>query len=118
MPRKPGVRLALLPLPSPSPSSVSQSPLPIPAQPPFIFRVFGDERKQLLCTLSKSEWADEREGGRDGGRRGGETEGGKIKKSGSRLETSGEAGRKQEERETKKGEWREECRGSVRQREI
>lgn len=100
MPRKPGVRLALLPLPSPSPSSVYQSPLPIPAQPSFIFRVFGDERKQLLCTLSKSEWA---EGGREGGKERGETEGGKIKKSGSRLDTSGEAGRKQEERETKKG---------------
>lgn len=98
------------------PSSVSQSPLPIPAQPSFIFRVFGDERKQLLCTLSKSEWADEREGG--SGETEGETEGGKIKKSGSRLDSSGEAGRKQEVRETKKGEWREECRGSVRQREI
>lgn len=91
-------------------SSVSQSPLPIPAQPSFIFRVFGDERKQLLCALSKSEWAE--------GRERGETEGGKIKKSGSRLDTSGEAGRKQEERETRKGEWREECRGSVRPREI
>lgn len=32
-----------------------------PTQPSFIFRVFRDERKQLLCTLSKSEWVDERE---------------------------------------------------------
>lgn len=32
-----------------------------PPHPSFIFRVFRDERKQLLCTLSKSEWADEKE---------------------------------------------------------
>lgn len=29
-------------------------------QPSFIFRVFGDARKQLLCALSKTGWVDVR----------------------------------------------------------
>lgn len=44
-------------------------------QPPFIFRVFGDARKQLLCVQSKTGWEDVKEGElEEEGRRGGEDE--------------------------------------------
>lgn len=45
-------------------STITAATAPL-LQPLFIFRVFGEERKQLLCTLSKTAWVDERKRERD-----------------------------------------------------